>query len=164
MAAEIKSESLDSLKTRCLRLIQKRRRSTVEIKSFLQKAEVAPENIEVIVDFLVQHKLIDDLAFAKAWIHDRDLLAPRGEYLLKQELTAKGIDSDLIQQALLERADNIDNEVPTEDPEVTAGLALLKHKEALYSSLAKVTAQRRKTALLQRRGFSYNTIRRILNE
>lgn len=108
---------------------------------------------------LEELKLVDDRHFCLAWIHTRDALSPRGELVLRQELLQKGIAKELITETLAERLQTNDLTFSEE----SLARSLLEHKERQFSSLEPVIRRRRQSALLQRRGFSYSVIKRILD-
>lgn len=62
-----------------------------------------PEMIQRVLDKLREHSYVDDLAFARFWIGNREQFKPMGERALRQELRAKRVADDVIQQALDEQ-------------------------------------------------------------
>jgi len=54
---------------------------------------------------LKEARLVDDKIFAFLWKEDRDLLSPRGSYLLRQELKQKGIDPEIIHDLIQDEDD-----------------------------------------------------------
>lgn len=79
-----------------------RMRSVKEMQQYLQKKEIAPETIEMIIERLVKEKNLDNQAFAHSFVKDRVLLTSKGPTVIKQELYEKGIASSIIDQALAE--------------------------------------------------------------
>ena len=108
---------------------------------------------------LEELKLVDDLHFAGAWVRTRDKLAPRGESILRLELLQKGIAKETIAKVLEERRQPVEGQ-PTEADMATE---LLRRRERQFAHLDPAVKQRRQIALLQRRGFSFGTIKRILD-
>ena len=100
--------------------------------------------------------LVDDRQYARSWVHTRDALAPRGAFVLSQELKRKGISQDIIKEALAERAEN----ESLDDEQIKR---LVKSRERLYAGFPEEVRKRRLLSFLQRRGFSYGSISRILN-
>lgn len=58
--------------------------------------------IENVVARLKELKYLDDVSFARDYIHDRAAFKPRGKFLLKKELTLKGIPAETIDIVLFE--------------------------------------------------------------
>lgn len=147
----------------CLLLLKKRFKSRYELDQSMKRRSVEEVDRQQVLEELEAQGFVDDLRFARAWLHDRDLFAPRGKLLLRQELLKKGIEKDIIQTVLTERADNAESEEEDQVDEVTLGKQLVRGKERYYSNLTPEVRMRRVMGLLQRRGFSYDVIRRILD-
>jgi len=144
-----------------LRLLKSRLRSEFEINQALSKHGVEPDLRQETIDKLKEAKLIDDLRFAKAWVHTRDLLSPRGSLVLKQELQQKGISPELIQTVLSERRAAAEEEETDQPTEIEQGRELIRRRQRTYANLDPQTRQRRQISFLQRRGCSYDVIKRI---
>ena len=145
-----------------LRLLKSRLRTEWEIDQAMLRHEVPAENRQNTIARLKEAKLLDDYRFALAWVHTRDRLSPRGESVLRMELMQKGVPKHLIDQALRERreaAEELEDEQPTE---LELARDLLERHTRQFASLAPEVRKRRQTAYLQRRGFSYDVIKRIL--
>ena len=69
-----------------------RRRSERDVHRKLQQEDIPEELINVTIGELKEAKLIDDTAYAQAFIHDRLLTKPISKGKLALELQAKGID------------------------------------------------------------------------
>lgn len=144
-----------------LGLIKRRLRSRYELDQALLGKGVEAEAREALLLEFEKAGLLDDYRFALAWVHTRDRLSPRGEYLLRQELEQKGIAEVIIRRALQER--KAEREEEGERSEFEQAQHLAKSREKLYTGLPREARERRIAAYLQRRGFSYEVIRRILN-
>jgi regulatory protein len=92
--------------------------------------------------------MIDDAAFAKAWVESRDRARPRGERALRQELARKGIDRGVADETLADR----DVERPDAD-EAAARRLLERHASALSRVPDPRARRQRAYALLARNGF-----------
>ncbi len=109
-----------------------------------------------VVDELEENKLLDDRAFAKLWIGDRINLKPSGRSLLVRELKSKGVDDAVIEGAF--------NEFRGAYDEYGIARPLALKKAERLKGIDKEIAKKRLMDFLSRRGFSYNTIWRILKE
>jgi regulatory protein len=134
-------------------------RSRKELSDKLAAKEV-PEDIATrLLDRFTELGLIDDEAFAHAWVESRQRtkgLAPRA---LAQELRRKGIADDEA-KAALEQIDDEDQRL--------AARALVDKKLRTLRSVDRVTATRRLAGLLARKGYSsglaFSVVREALGE
>ena len=74
----------------------------------LQQKGVSEEAVEAVIQRLCRAKLLDDEAFARYWISNREQFKPRGEYALRYELRQKGVAGSII-DALLQGADETES-------------------------------------------------------
>ncbi len=122
----------------------------------MQRRGFEDEEIEKTVAHLKRLALLDDKAFAEFWKDDRTSFKPRSQSLLKLELRRKGIESDVIDEAV-ENIDETDNAYRS---------ALVKARTLPLSDF-KVFRQRL-SSYLQRRGFNYgvinNTVKKVWQE
>lgn len=95
-----RAEHADRALRAAIRAIEQRPRSIAELRDRLQRKGFEAEAIEQALERLQQLELIDDAAFARRWIENRQLLRPRGPGALRNELRRKGIASALIDEAL----------------------------------------------------------------
>ncbi|MEI6477394.1 MAG: regulatory protein RecX [bacterium] len=149
--------------TYCLVLIKKRLRSRYELDQAMKRHEVEDEKRDEVLQVLTEQGLVNDTAYARAWVHTRDRLAPRGAAVLRQELMLKGIGKEIISEVLAERREQSEDEEDEQPTEDELARRLMAGKERLYANLTPEVRKRRLMAFLQRRGFSYDVIRRILD-
>lgn len=149
-------ESGDKAYQAGLRLLNGRPRSSAELRDRLARKEFAPEAVEAAIQRLSTLGLIDDNAFARFWIENRQIIRPRGAGALRDELRRKGIDAGIIADAL-------------SDPELVgdeAEKAMTLARKALrkYAAAAdRHTFTRRMGGYLQRRGFHFDVVRPIID-
>jgi len=129
----------------------------------MQRRDIPVEEQEAVLTQLKEARLIDDRLFARSWIRTRDLLAPRGDAVLRMELAQKGIAREDIDLVLSERKEAMAQEDEDQPTEEDLAREIIRRKERVMQSLAPEVRKRRQIALLQRRGFSYDVIRRILS-
>ena len=82
------------------RLLKTRLRSQFEIEQKLKQKKYLPKEIQKAIEVLKKDNLINDKRFAYAFVHDREILNPRGKRLLALELRHKGITSEIIEEVL----------------------------------------------------------------
>lgn len=83
-----------------LKMINRKIRSEYEIKKILTKNEVSQIDQEKIISKLKNINLINDKAFAIAFINDKINLTLDGPYKIKKELEDNNIDNLIIENAL----------------------------------------------------------------
>ncbi len=124
-----------------------RSRSIFEIRQKLKSKNVSEEEIAKTIDVLIRNDFLDDIKFAKAFVHDRNLFKPSGNYLLKMELKQLGVDENIIEDCLINQNEG-----------ELAKLALeskYRYRDAEFTKQA---------SFLQRRGFNLNIIYKITNK
>lgn len=132
---------------RALHFLEARPRSEREVRTRLIKAGTPPELLERILERLRSLGLIDDAAFARFWIDNRERHSPRGARLLKAELRQKGLESEVIAEELEEAVD-----------EETGVRAVALRQARKLAKLDARTFRERMWAFLARRGFAYDVI------
>ena len=92
---------------KCVKYISVRIRSVYEMKEYLKRKEIENEEIEKNIEKLINNNLLNDEAFAKAFVNDKLNFTTMGPYKIEQELKKHHIDSDIIYQCL----NTIDDEI-----------------------------------------------------
>lgn len=135
-----------------------RARTEKEIRDYLHRKNerygYSPALIEEVIEQLRDEKLIDDASFVEAYINTRNLFKPKGEYALRNELLQKGVSKDLIQTYF--------DENPVEEE-------LLAHRSlekvwSRYRGLEWRKKYQKAGDYLRRRGFSYDVIKKTIEE
>jgi regulatory protein len=150
------AECADKAVTAALQYLTARPRSTAEVRERLQRKQFPPEAVEAALTRLQERGLIDDTAFSRFWVENRQACRPRGVQALRSELYRKGIDRTTI-DATLSDTDLTGDEY--EQALTLARTALRKYADAPNYA----TFQRRLGGYLQRRGFGFDTISSILD-
>lgn len=132
---------------RALDYLSSRPRSRAELTEYLAKREVAESDIAAIVDRLERAGLLDDEAFARFWIDNRERFRPRGARALRYELRNKGISHSVIDRAL----SGLD--------EATGAYRAAEKKARQLGQLDENTFRQKLVEYLARRGFDYNVAR-----
>ena len=135
-------------------LLRIRPRSEHEIRERLKLKGYNDLIIDDVVEGLKKSRDIDDGKFAKFWVDSRMHLNPVGDIVLKHELKDKGI-SDPIIEAALEAKDKTYDEY-----EVAFNMAAERFER--LKKLDRRKAGKRIYDFLLRRGFKYDTIRKII--
>lgn len=132
-----------------LNLIARRPRSEWEVRDYFKRKEYAPEQINRLVQRLYSGQWLNDLEFARRWVENRRLLKSTSQRRLQQELKAKRVSDDVIQQAL--------EEDEADEKQVLADLVARKRKQTRYRDDQKLMAY------LMRQGYNYGDVKDALN-
>lgn len=158
-AAAVEADPESVARTVLLNALTGQARSRKELSDRLAAKEVPEDVATRLLDRFTELGLIDDEAFAHAWVESRQRtkgLAPRA---LAQELRRKGIADDEAKSAL----EQIDD-----DDQRLAARALVDRKLRTLRNVDKVTATRRLAGLLARKGYSsglaFSVVREALGE
>ena len=85
------------------RFLEPRARSVTEVRRRLTGAGYRNDLVEGAITRMLELGMLDDEAFARAWVESRDRARPRGERAIRQELGLKGVDRPTIDLVLSER-------------------------------------------------------------
>ncbi len=137
-----------------LRLLEVRARSRAELAQAMAKKDVPAETIESVLDRFEEVGLVDDATFAGLWVEgqQRRMKSTRA---LKQELRLKGVDAEVVDEALAETAD---------DADYRAASALARKKVRTMGALEPHVRYRRLAGALARRGFAPGLCHRVVSE
>lgn len=135
------------------RLLARRPRSVHEIRESLERREVPEPIADAVIDRLTATDLLDDAAFARAWVDSRRRTKHLGRTALAQELRARGVAQRHIDAAL---------DPLTEDDEEAAARHLARERlrrdrDALRRSGGgedQARIARRLDAFLRRKGYA----------
>ena len=145
-------ELVEKAKQSAYRFVSYRPRSVVEVERNLRKKTYDETIVKQVVAHLQKIELLDDEAFARYWVEQRDTFKPRSRLALRQELGQKGIDRNVIELVLL-------------DVDDTAVARTAAQKQMYrWQDLPSAEFRKKMGQFLQRRGFSYEIIKEITNE
>ncbi len=131
-----------------LNYLSARARSQQEISQYLQEKGIAPEEVTATLAQLKQDNYLDDEAFARDWVENRNRFRPRSSSVLRQELRQKGIEAEIIDLVLADLDEQF------------GAWSALEPKLRQWQKLDERSFQSKATAFLHRRGFGYTTARR----
>ena len=141
-------------KSVALRFLRERPRSMQEIRIRLRREDLESDTIDDLVDELAERGLLDDADFARAWVGSRIGLRPKGIFLIRRELREKGVDEAHVDAAL---AQDYPGELEVARP-------LAEARSAALADEGWAQFRQKLGAYLQRRGFSNDTIERLVDE
>jgi regulatory protein len=138
----------------CLDALERRMRTRKQLAQLLMRKRIGAEVASGVLDRLQDVGLIDDEAYARAFVTARQRARPRGSRALSSELWAKGIPPDIIERVLAETDE-------AEDP-VAAARRALAPKLRQLAGKPPDEVRRKLEQFLLRRGFSYDAARDAL--
>ncbi|KPL85203.1 RecX family transcriptional regulator [Herpetosiphon geysericola] len=151
------AEEVDKAYNAALVFLAARPRSSQEIRTRLRKREFPDEHIELAIEKLAQIGLVNDEAFARFWVENRQQHRPRGARAIQAELSQKGVKRDLISEVL--------NELTDQDEEQERAFSVARAALRRYANEpSKMAFSRKMAGMLQRRGFGFDTIKPVLDQ
>jgi regulatory protein len=136
-----------------VRYLASRPRSVSEIARHLRGKKFDVVDIERAIDRLRAQRYVDDDAFARYWVEQRERFKPRGDRALKSELLGKGVSREVIEVVLGERAP---------DADVEQAKRALSRPMTRWTTLAPAERKRKIHTYLAARGFDYSTIEEVI--
>lgn len=153
----LKSEEQSKAKNYALNLLSYRQRSEKEILKKMIDKGYENNIIDSTINFLKENKFLNDREFTKSFIRDRVNIRKLGRNRIKMELYKKGVDKELINEAL-------EKEIEYDLEYETAKELALKKISTTYKKDDKNAQYRKLYGFLQRKGYSNDIISRILKE
>ncbi|CAI7978911.1 Regulatory protein RecX [Frankia sp. Hr75.2] len=152
-AAGAEGDAVAAAREICLRQLAARSRSRAELATVLRRRGVADDVAEQVLDRLVEVGLIDDEAFATAFVSSARAGRGLGRRALATELRRRGVAPEASETALAA--------VGAEDEEETARALVTRRLRAMDGLPAPVRI-RRLVALLTRKGYDLDLARRVV--
>jgi len=132
-----------------------RARSRSDLAARLAQRDVPDEIAARLLDRFEEVGLVDDAAFARGWVEQRQAGRGLARRALAQELRRKGIDDEVAREAL----DEIDP-----DDEVEAARTLVRRRLRTVRDLDQQVAVRRLSGMLARKGYPPSVAFRVVRE
>ncbi|OLS02538.1 regulatory protein RecX [Tissierella creatinophila] len=150
----LKEEEARKAINTALNFLSYRQRSEREIRNKLKEKGYEKDYIERAIYFCKNQNYIDDESFAVNFVKDKINLNKFGTQRLKRELILKGIDGDIIESVLVEE----------DDDEYERALQIATKKYSTYKDDDKNKIYRKLGGFLQRKGYSFDIVNKILKE
>ena len=139
----------------CLfRALSCRARTDNELRARLRRKQFAEAVIEQAVADLRRLGFVDDRQFAESWVRSRLASGKAGRKRLQQELRARGVDRQVVEESLAG---------VTEESEFALALNVAQRRQERLRDEEPEAQRRRLASFLQRRGFAYEMIDRVLS-
>ena len=138
-----------------VRYLGNRPRSVSEIRRHLRTQRYSDVAIDRAVDQLRAQRYIDDEAFARYWLEQREKFRQKGSRALMSELLGKGVPRETIDLVLGER---------DPDADVKQAREALRRPITRWQTLEEGERKRKIHQYLVARGFTYDTIEAVLEQ
>lgn len=148
-------EQEQQARTVVLRKLSAQARTRSELSEALRAKDIPDDVAGRVLDRMDEVGLVDDATFARDWVASRQQRRHLSRRKLADELRAKGVAPELVDDALVDVAD---------DDEYEAAMALAQRKLASLSRHDLTVQRRRLAGMLERRGFAVELIHRVLSE
>ncbi|NCC65174.1 MAG: regulatory protein RecX [Spirochaetia bacterium] len=129
---------------KALDALSRREHGQNELKQKLLLKGFSKEVIEMVLDELIEKKLLSDFRYATMFIESRQRKNPEGRLLMSQRLASKGIDRETVQKAL----DLLYSEEQT-----------IEYVQKAYQLAKRKADEQKALFMLQKKGFSSYEIR-----
>jgi regulatory protein len=139
----------------CLRALTGAPKTRQQLADLLVQRGVPDDAAETVLDRFVEVGLIDDAAFARAWVSSRQAGRGLARRALSAELRAKGVEPEVAAEAV--------GEVDDEDERAAARRLVERRMRAMHR-LDRATATRRLMGMLARKGYNGGLAAAVIRE
>jgi regulatory protein len=139
----------------CLRALTGAPKTRSQLADLLATRGVPEDSAETVLDRFTEVGLIDDAAFARAWVSSRQSGRGLARRALSAELRAKGVDPEVAAEAV---------EAVDDDDERASARRLVDRKVGAMRRLDRATATRRLMGMLARKGYSGGLAAAVVRE
>ncbi|HET7529724.1 MAG TPA: regulatory protein RecX [Mycobacteriales bacterium] len=153
--ADLDADPESVARTIALRLLERQPRTRAELERAMARRDVPPDVAAAVLDRFTDVGLVDDQAFAQAWVDSRHQGRGLARRALSAELRRRGVGDDVIREAV--------SGVSTDDEEAAAR-ALVARRLPAMARLARETQTRRLVGMLGRKGFSPGLAMKVVRE
>lgn len=150
LLTEEKNKAINS----AVKYLSYRQRSIKEVKDHLSRKGYEESIVGKTIDYLLEKNYLNDYEFAESFIRDKSYLNKYGINKIKYELLNKGISKEIVAKTL--RFDG--------DEEYDNAIALANKKMNSYKNQDRDSIYRKLGGFLQRRGYRYDTVSKVLKE
>ncbi|MFA5576839.1 MAG: RecX family transcriptional regulator [Tissierellaceae bacterium] len=150
----LQAEEQNRALNQALNYLSYRQRSEREVYQALKRKGFESFYIDKAIEYCKKNKYIDDRSFAESYVKDKVNLSKLGSERIKYELRLKGISNDIIDKVLvIDKSDQYE-----------AALELARKRMDSYKGDSNNAIYRKLGGYLQRRGYPYETISKVLRE
>ena len=127
-------------------------RSRREIARHLERKKIEPHVIDLTLQKLEEHALINDASFTRLFVENRERMSPRSKAALRYELRRKGVEEEVIEQMT----------APANDLDLA--LKAIQGRIRRFRGLKEDEFREKGLSFLARRGFSYEVAAEALEK
>ena len=128
----------------CLRALTGAPKTRQQLADLLAKRGIPDDVADLVLDRFGEVGLIDDAAFARAWVTSRQAGRGLARRALRAELRAKGVDGEVAEEAV---------GLVDDQDEWDAARRLVQRRLSGLRRVDRVTAERRLVGMLARKGY-----------
>lgn len=139
----------------CLRALTGAPKTRSQLADLLAARDIPDDAAETVLDRLTEVGLIDDAAFARAWVSSRQAGRGLARRALSAELRAKGVDAEVAAEAV---------EAVDDEDERAAAERLVARRVPGMRRLDRATATRRLVGMLARKGYNGGLAAAVVRE
>jgi regulatory protein len=136
-------------------MLERQPRTRAELARGMARRGVPEDAAAAVLDRFTEVGLIDDEAFAQAWVDSRHASRALGRRALSAELRRRGVDDAVAREAVA---------TVTPEDEESAARALVERKLRTMSSVPPEAKLRRLVGMLGRKGFSPGLALRVVRD
>lgn len=156
-SSELKEIQAYDAKMRCVyqayRYLSRRPHLEGELKRKLKEKKYDQKTIESAIDYLTEHKYLDDSDFIKTFIEEQIRQKKIGPLLLKKKLVEKGAMTNAFEPILSQRY--------PEELQTTNALYLFDHKIKHVQEVEKKKIKQKLYHYLQQKGYTWPVIEKV---
>jgi regulatory protein len=130
-------------------------RSRAQLADDLAARAVPADVATAVLDRFTEVGLVDDAAFAETWVRSRQATRGLSRRALRQELRAKGVDDEIVSEAV---------EAVDDETELETARALVARRVRSTRGLPEETRVRRLVGQLARKGYPGGLAMRVVRE
>ena len=139
----------------CLRALTGAPKTRSQLADLLAARDIPDDAAESVLDRFTEVGLIDDAAFARAWVSSRQAGRGLARRALSAELRAKGVDAEVAAEAV---------EAVDDEDERAAAQRLVARRVSGMRRLDRATATRRLVGMLARKGYGGGLAAAVVRE
>ena len=142
-------------RTIALTMLERQPRTRAELARGMARRGVPEDAATAVLDRFAEVGLIDDEAFAQAWVDSRHAGKGLGRRALSAELRRRGVDDEIAKEAV---------SVVTPEDEEQVARSLVERKLRSMASLPPEAKLRRLVGMLARKGFEPGVALRVVRD
>jgi regulatory protein len=142
-------------RTIALRLLDRQPRTRLELERAMARRDVPSDVAAAVLDRFTEVGLVDDEAFAQAWVDSRHRGRGLAKRALSAELRRRGVEETVLREAV---------DTVSDEDERTAAQALVERKLRSMSALPRDVQMRRLVGMLGRKGFGSGIAMSVVRE